>query len=84
MIRRREFITLLGGAGGVAVCGPRAAGRAYAADRRWFQGERTMTARVLPLMLIILTLGLGTVQAEAIDIVDSTTTAAGVDSTTEL
>jgi len=31
-----------------------------------------MTARVLPLMLIILTLGLGTVQAEAIDIVDNT------------
>ena len=30
-----------------------------------------MTARVLPLMLIILTLGLGTVQAEAIDIVDN-------------
>jgi len=30
-----------------------------------------MTAWVLPLMLIILTLGLGTVQAEAIDIVDN-------------
>jgi hypothetical protein len=30
-----------------------------------------MTARVLPLMLIILTLGLGTAQAETIDIVDN-------------
>src|SRR5205823_3423507 len=37
----------------------------------WCQGESAMTAPVVPLMLIILTLSLGTVQAETIDIVDN-------------
>ena len=40
MMKRREFITLLGGAGGVAGSGARAAGRASATGRHFPEPPR--------------------------------------------